>query len=95
MPTVETEPTLSGDSLRAALKTLPAAMRFNEAQSQEFLQAVADSKEKIQVRSHGKEGMIRRKGESDLSFCIILKGSVTLMRKIPRRAALEISDIRP
>jgi hypothetical protein len=80
MPTVETEPTLSGDSLRAELKRCPLFNGFNEVQWQEFLETVDDPKEEIQVRSYGKEEMIRRKGEFDLSFCIVLKGSVTLMR---------------
>jgi Fe-S-cluster-containing dehydrogenase component/CRP-like cAMP-binding protein len=87
MPTEGTEPKLSGESLRAKLAPFQLFKTFDEAEWKALLEAVANPMEEIEVRPYLKEGVIRRKGEFDLSFCIVLKGSITLMRKLPGEPA--------
>jgi CRP-like cAMP-binding protein len=87
MPTIVTEPTLSGESLRAALAPFQLFRAFDEADWKALLAAVANPTEEIEVRQYLKEEVIRRKGEFDLSFCVVLKGNITLMRKLPGEPA--------
>ena len=87
MPIEGTEPKLSGAPLRAALAPFQLFKTFEEKGWTEFLKAVDDPKVEIEVRQYLKEEVIRRKGEFDLAFCIVLKGSITLMRKLPGEPA--------
>jgi len=87
MPTKGTEQKLSGAQLRAKLAPFQLFKTFGEADWKVFLEAVDNPKEEIEVRQYLKEGVIRRKGEFDLSFCIVLEGSITLMRKLPGEPA--------